>query len=176
MIRRATVSVPVRATREAAWALLTDHEQSVAWLPGITEPRVLTSEGDISVVEITFNHQPLALEIVASPPHGVRFEQVDQWGAEGISGGWTLRDDVADGLLLETEIRAPTPWYALGSRLRMREALKRATTTVAKHLERPPTAQLSTYRRALAIVRRGNIIEARIGDQVVELIDLGGGG
>lgn len=175
MIRRATVAVPVLATREAAWALLTDHEQSVAWLPGISEPRVLTSEGDISVVEITFNRQPLVLEIVASPPHGVRFEQVDQWGEGGISGGWTLRDDVADGLVLETEIRAQMPWYAVGSGLRMREALKRATAAVASHLERPPTAQLTTYRRALAIVRRGDVIEARIGDEVIELINLGGG-
>jgi len=174
LIRRAAVSVPITATREAAWSLLTDHEQSAAWLPGITDARVLTREGDISVVELTVDGRPLVLEVVASPPNGVRFEQVDRSEGGGISGGWNLRDDDAEGLVLDAEISVSTPLLAFGTGRRLQTALEHTATAVADQLRRPATAQLATYRRALAVIRRGNVIEAHIGDEVVELLRIGG--
>jgi carbon monoxide dehydrogenase subunit G len=176
VIRRAAVSVPIAATREAAWSLLTDHEQSAAWLPGVTAVRALTTEGDIAVIELIVEGGPLVLEVVASPPNGARFEQVDRSGAAGVSGRWSLRDDAAEGLVLDAEIRVPQPLLAFAARRRLRTALEDAAKTVANRLRRPPTAQLAAYRRALAVIRRGNVIEAHIGDQVVELLRIGGEG
>ena len=53
--------------------------------------------------------------------------------------------------------------------------INRAAAVVTDQLRRPPTARLATYRRALAIVRRDDVIEAHIGDEVVELFRIGGG-
>lgn len=175
MIRRAAVSIPTVATREAAWVLLTDLEQTAAWLPGVTRSRVLTREGDISVIEIEIAGKPLVLEMVASPPNGVRFEQVDRSTGDGVSGNWRLRDDAANGLVVDAEIRVSTPVLAFGSGRRLRAALEQAAVVIADQLRRPPTARLATYRRVLAIVRRGDVIEAQIGNQVVELLRIGGG-
>jgi hypothetical protein len=174
VIRRAAVSVPITATRAAAWSLLTDHEQSASWLPRVTAVRVLTTEGDVSVIELIANGEPLVLEVVASPPNGARFEQVDRSDADGISGGWNLRDDAGEGLVLDAEIRVPTPLFAFAAGRRLRAALEDATAIIASQLRRPPTAQLATYRRVLAVIRRGNVIEAHIGDDVVELLRIGG--
>ena len=63
--------------------------------------------------------------------------------------------------------------FAFGSRRRLNAALKRAVAIVADRIRRPPTAHLVSYRRALAVIRRGNVIEARIGDEVVELCRIG---
>jgi len=175
LIRRAAVSVPITATREAAWSLLTDHEQSATWLPGVTAVRVLTTEGDISVIELIVDGEPLVLEVVASPLDGARFEQVDRSDADGVSGGWTLRDDAAGGLVLDAEIRVPLPLLAFGAGRRLRAALEEATAKIVVQLRRPLTAQLVTYRRALAVIRRGDVIEAHIGGHVVELLRIGGG-
>jgi len=175
MIRRAAVSVPVTATREASWSLLTDYEQSAAWLPGVTVVRVLTTEGDVSVIELIVDGEPLVLEVVASPPDGARFEQVDRSDAGGVSGGWTLRDDAAGGLILDAEIRVPFPFFSFGAGRRLRAAIEEATAKIVVQLRRPLTAQLVTYRRGLAVIRRGDVIEAHIGDHVVELLRIGGG-
>lgn len=175
MIRHAAVTVPIAASREAAWSLLTDHEQSATWLPGVTAVRVLTTEGDISVIELIVDGESLALEVVASPPDGARFEQVDRSSADGVSGSWNLRDDAAEGLVLDAEIRLPSPFFAFAAGRRLRAALEDATARIAAQLRRPPTAQLATYRRALAVIRRGDVVEAHIGDHVVELLRIGGG-
>jgi hypothetical protein len=174
LIRRAAVSVPIAGTREAAWSLLCDHESLAGWLPGVTATRVLTTEGDISVIELTIGGDLLALEVVASPPHGARFEQVDRGDDGGVSGGWNLREDASDGLVLDTEIAVSLPLFSFGAGRRLSAALNDATAAVTDQLKRPLTAQLVTYRRALAVVRRGDIIEARIGDEVVELFRFGG--
>lgn len=174
MIRHAAVSVPVAASREAAWSLLTDHEQLAAWLPEVTALRILTTEGDISVIELIVDGNPLVLEVVASPPDGARFEQVDRSDADSISGGWTLRTDAADGLVLDAEIRVPFPLFAFGAGRRLRAALEDAAAKIVAQLRRPLTAQLATYRRALAVIRRGDVIEAHIGDHVVELLRIEG--
>lgn len=174
MIRRAAVSTPVIATRESAWALLTDLDQVAVWLPGVDRLQVLTREGDIAVIEVELAAESLVLEVVESPPYGARFEQVDRGPGGGVSGSWNLLDDDSDGLALDVEIRVPTPLLDLGAGHRLRVALERAAAVVADQLRRPPTARLATYRRALAIVRRGNVIEARVGDEVVELLRIGG--
>lgn len=173
MIRRAAVSVPITAARESAWSMLADLEQSAAWLPGVDSVRILTSEGDISVVELMVSDSPVVLEVIASPPNEARFEQVDRRAKEGIAGRWGLRDDDAGGLVLDAEIRVPQPLFAFGSRRRLNAALKRAVAIVADRIRRPPTAHLVSYRRALAVIRRGNVIEARIGDEIVELCRIG---
>jgi carbon monoxide dehydrogenase subunit G len=175
LIRRAAVSIPVAATREAVWALLTDLEHSAAWLPGIDRSRVLTREGDISVVEVDIAGRPMALEVVESPPEGARFEQVDRSGRGGVSGRWSLREDGDRGLVVDAEIRVPALLFDLGAGRRLRDAVNRAAAVVTDQLRRPPTARLATYRRALAIVRRDDVIEAHIGDEVVELFRIGGG-
>ncbi len=176
MIRRATVSVPIAGTREAACSLLCDHERLAGWLPGVTAARVLTTEGDISVIEVTIGGDPLVLEVVASPLQEARFEQVDRGDTGGVSGRWHLRDDPSGGLVLDAEIAVSLPVLSFGAGSRLRAALDDAATTVADELKRPPTAQLVTYRRALAVVRRGNIIEAHTGDDVIELFRFGGEG
>lgn len=173
MIRRAAVSVPITAARESAWSMLADLEQSVAWLPTVESARILTTEGDISVVELTVNGAPIVLEVIASPPDEARFEQVDRRAKEGISGRWSLREDDAGGLVLDAEIRVPQPLFAFGSGRRLDAALKRAVAIVADRIRRPPTAHLVSYRRAIAVIRRGDVIEARIGDEVVELCRIG---
>lgn len=174
MIRRAAVSVPIAGTREAAWSLLCDHELLAGWLPGVTSARILTTEGDISVIELTIGGDPLALEVIASPLQEARFEQVDRGDAGGVSGHWHLRDDPSGGLILDAEISVSLPVLSFGAGRRLRAALDNAVAAAADQLRRPPTAQLVTYRRALAVVRRGNIIEAHIGDEVVELFRFGG--
>lgn len=174
MIRRATVSVPIAATREAVWSLLSDHEQLATWLPGVTATRVLTTEGDISVIELTIGGDLLALEVVASPPHGARFEQVDKGDGGGVSGSWKLRDDASNDLFLDAEIAVTLPLLSFGAGRRIRDGLERAVASITERLKRPPTEQLMTYRRALAVVRRGDIIEAHIGDDVIELFRFGG--
>jgi len=176
VIRRAAVSIPIVATREAVWALLTDLEHSASWLPGVDRSRVLTREGDIAVVEAGTAGGSLVLEVVESPPDGARFEQVDRGGGGGVAGHWSLRDDADGGLVIDAEIRIPAPLFDLGAGRRLRDALERAAAVIADQLRRPPTARLATYRRALAIVRRGDVIEAHIGDEVVELLRIGGDG
>jgi hypothetical protein len=176
LIRRASISIPVVATREAVWALLTDLEHSAGWLPGIDRARVLTREGDISVVEVDIAGTRLVIEVVESPPTGARFEQVDRARGGGVSGFWNLRDDAEVGLVIDGEIRIPAPLLDLGAGRRLRDVIARAAVVIADQLRRPPTTRLATYRRALAIVRRGDVIEAHIGNEVVELLRIGGGG
>ena len=175
MIRRAVVAVPLIATREASWAVLTDVEHSAAWLPGVNSSRVLTSEGDISVIEVDACGRRVILEVVHSPPNGARFAQVDQSSGGGVSGSWSLRDAAAGGLVLEVEIRVSSPLFAFGVGRRLRSGLEEAAAAIEERVKRPPTAQLATYRRALAIVRRGDVIEAHIGGEIVELCHIGGG-
>jgi hypothetical protein len=175
MIRRASISVRLNATLEAAWSLLSSFEQAHTWVPDVTSSRVLTVEGDISVIELIHPRRAFVLEVVASPPTGVRFQEVDERGRKGVSGSFQLRKDPENGVVLDAEIRAPAPLLALGFGARLRSDLERAATTVENRLLRPPTAQLQTYRRALSVVRRGDVIEARIGDDVIELLRLGDG-
>jgi len=153
--------------------MLADLEQSAAWLPGVDSAHILTTEGDISVVELMVSGSPVVLEVIASPPDEARFEQVDRRAKEGISGRWSLRDGDAGGLVLDAEIRVPQPLFAFGARRRLTAALERAVTIVSDRIRRPPTAHLVSYRRALAVIRRGNVIEARIGDELVELCRVG---
>ena len=78
MIRRFAISVPINAAREPAWSMLADLEQSAAWLPGVDSAHILTTEGDITVVELMVSGSPVVLEVIASPPDEARFEQVDR--------------------------------------------------------------------------------------------------
>lgn len=174
MIRHAEISVSTAANRETVWALLTDLEQSATWLPGVTLSRVLTREGDISVIEVIFAGTRRVLEVVQSPPNGARFEEVGRDGVGGVSGSWNLRDSGENGLVIEAEIRVSTPLLALGSGRKIRFALEQAAVAVVDKLRRPLTANLATYRRALALIRRGDVIEAHIGDDVIELLRIGG--
>jgi hypothetical protein len=174
VIRRATAAQPIRATRESARALLGDLGQIGRWLPGVTGARVLTREGDISVVELEAQGPPLMFEVISMPPGGARFEQVNR--RRGIAGSWQLRDTADGELELSAELRAPASLLDFAAGRRLRTALEAGLAAVATQLERPPTAQLATFRRALAIVRRGDVIEAHVGDEVIELFRIGGGG
>jgi hypothetical protein len=172
-------SIPLDATPQEIYGLLTEYDKFSDWVPGIVGCRVLAREGDISVVEVETVDRSLTLELVASPPQGVQFTTVDEPKRRTVSGGWiSSRESSGEKIVLEARLRMNTRLFDFGARRRMRNALENALAAMRQQVARvirkvPPTGVLR--RKVLEVARHGDGLRVWIEGQSYELRDTSGG-
>lgn len=79
--------LPVDA--DPLWAVLSDYQRLVSWMPHVVGSAEMVREGGIVVIECqipSFPDQSLVLELVETPPHGITFNQVDFYDQQGLTG------------------------------------------------------------------------------------------
>jgi len=145
---------------------------------GLTQPSdvAVAPDGRILITERTTGNllQVKMGELDPAPLCHVSVETAGEAGLLGVAvhpdfvrNGWIYLyyTDVTSGSNRVTRYTvqgdacgAPLTLLDLGAGRRLRDAIARAAAVITDQLRRPPTARLATYRRALAIVRRGDVI------------------
>ena len=161
MLRSVEVSARLEGTREELYAILADVGRYSRWVPGIELSSVLAREGDVAVAELRgrrFNDRTFNLELILSPPAAVAFRQIDSLDRPAVSGRWQL-DETAPGVgaaivPVRLAVRVETPLLALGSRRRLRSALRSGLDALAARHRHLAAAQPEAGRqKVLEVVR-----------------------
>lgn len=176
MDRSVDAAVRLRADRDEVFALLTDYPRLAEWLPAVASGRVLASEGDVVVAEVTapaLGAPTLVLELVHSPPNLVHFTRVDQYRGEGTSGTWKLTDD-DNGLELRVQLRPGPSFAGARGRRRLRAGLERALEAIRHGIEKSPLQPEPEVveegrRKILEVTRRGDTVVVWHRGRVFEL-------
>lgn len=96
------VLLPVEATQEEIWKLLTDYDHQPEFIPHMKECQVISREGDRIVIKQVFGFLFLSMNmetaIHLSPPSRINFQRIKgnmevydgYWGIEPLNPGTTL--------------------------------------------------------------------------------------
>ncbi len=130
MQRTVETSARLEGSREELFAIVADAGRYAGWVPGIEDSSVLAREGDVAIAEFRarWGDRTFNLELVQSPPDVIDFRQIDSLGRPEISGRWQIGETEpgvgATTVLVRLRLSLETPIFGLGSRRRMRSALR----------------------------------------------------
>lgn len=176
MDRSIDASVRLTGDREEIFDRLTDYPLLREWLDGVERARVLASEGDVVVAEVTapgLGAPNLVLELVHSPPGLAHFTRVDQYRGEGTSGTWELIEHEGD-VELRVQLRPGPSFAGARGRKRLQAGLENALKAIRRGIREITTepeieAEGDGRRKILEVTRRGNTVVVWHRGKVFEL-------
>ena len=176
MDRSIDATVRLRGDLDGIFNRLTDYPRLREWLPEVEKARVLASEGDVVVAEVTapgLGAPRLVLELVHSPPARAHFTRVDQYRGEGTSGTWELTE-VNGEVELSVQLRPGPAFAGARGRKRLRAGLEKALQTISRGIienaaEPEMEADVDGRRKILEVTRSGNTVVVWHRGRVFEL-------
>jgi len=176
MDRSIDASVRLKGDREEIFDRLTDYPRLRDWLSGVERARILASEGDVVVAEVTapgLGAPNLVLELVHSPPGLAHFTRVDQYRGEGTSGRWELIE-IEDDVELRVQLRPGPSFAGVRGRKRLQAGLANALETIRRDIRESTTepeieAEVDGRRLILEVTRRGTTVVVWHRGKVFEL-------
>ena len=166
MLRSVEVSARLQGSREELWAILADYGRYCQWVPGLDRSSVLAQEGDVVVAEFRgrrFSDRTFNLELIRSPPDAIVFRQIDSLNRPGVSGRFKLGDTEPDvgstTAVVSLRARLETPLFAVGSRRRMRVALRASLDSLSarrRHLASARPVAEARKQKLLEVVREAD--------------------
>ncbi len=159
MLRAVEVSARLQGTREELYAILADYGRYRAWMPGIDLSSVLVREGDVTIAEFRgrrFSDRTFNLELIYSLPGTIVFRQIDSLDRPEISGRWELAETESGvgspTVLARLHARIETPLFGLGSRRRMRSALRAGLDALGARRRRLAVARPAAGAKRLKVL------------------------
>ena len=166
MQRAVEVSAHLTGTREELYSILADISHYARWVPGLELSRILAREGDITIVELRgsrFGDHTFNFELIRSLPKAIVFRQIDSLDGPDISGKWSVGEtEPGPGsarTLVRLQAQVDTPLLELGSRRRIRSALRAGLDALEirrRHLGSARPAARAGRQKVLEVVREAD--------------------
>ncbi len=158
MLRSGEAKTTLEGSCETLFEIVSDYDQYQAWMPMIAHSKVLTREGDITIVEFRTSQgsdRSYTVELVHAAPTAITFQQIDSLDPAAVSGSWQL--EASDtGVEVQAKLRVPTAFLRFGSRRRIRTELQvtlDALGTRSRQLNSSGPQTGATRRKVLEVVR-----------------------
>lgn len=178
----AEASTYIKAPRPLVYSVLQAYGLYRAWVPDVTESRVLAREGDVALAELIsprYGNEKFVLELVESPEDGLTFRQIDRYERDGLAGSWELEEaDAGEGVVVRGVLSLTAGIGKLLGRRHLRRALERTLEALGERSLRLARlgAEALERRLLLEVVRRGDAVRVRLGDHEFELAPRGTAG